>query len=243
MDDVTKEPEEVGKGKEVLEEAIDDLLQKEKEVLLEDADVPPKYIEIVKDHALNRFIEYQILTSLKEYNAMHIHFKKCGDSEQAHAKPPTILKNRLEEWNVLCDHYRSQQFHKQSRTNKENRGKQSYNHNSISKSFLQRKSKLSEERGELVECVELFKETHANRSGKSNVIITIELTPEGSQPLLGMKYPRQFWVDDQTIQKVLVRAPNPSQGRSGSSASSLVAQEMHTREVMELRNRLERSQS
>ncbi|TYK05037.1 CACTA en-spm transposon protein [Cucumis melo var. makuwa] len=66
----------------------------------------------------------------------YIHFEKCGDLEQARAKPPTKLKNRLEDWNCLCNHYLSQQFQEQSRTNKANRGKRPYNQSSGSKSFL-----------------------------------------------------------------------------------------------------------
>uniref|UniRef100_A0A9I9E7J2 CACTA en-spm transposon protein n=1 Tax=Cucumis melo TaxID=3656 RepID=A0A9I9E7J2_CUCME len=40
------------------------------------------------NHALNRFVEDQMLTSLKEYKGdLHMNFKKCGDPKQAHAKP------------------------------------------------------------------------------------------------------------------------------------------------------------
>ena len=61
------------------------------------------------DHTLNKYIEHQMLTSFKEYRAdLHRHFKKCGDLEQARAKPLTKLKNHLKYWKFLCDHYLSQ---------------------------------------------------------------------------------------------------------------------------------------
>ena len=48
----------------------------------------------------------------------------------------------------------------QSRTNKAARQKQPYNHSSGSKSFLQRQYELAERRGQPVDRVELFRETH-----------------------------------------------------------------------------------
>ena len=48
----------------------------------------------------------------------------------------------------------------QSRTNKAARQKQPYNHSSGSKSFLQRQHELAEQRGESIDRVKLFQETH-----------------------------------------------------------------------------------
>uniref|UniRef100_A0A9I9EKX5 CACTA en-spm transposon protein n=2 Tax=Cucumis melo TaxID=3656 RepID=A0A9I9EKX5_CUCME len=90
---------------------------------------------------MNRFVEHQMLTTFKEFRAdCHRHFKKYSDPEEARANPPNALK--------------------QSRTNKAARQKQPYNHSSGSKSFLQRQYELAERKGELVDRVELFRETH-----------------------------------------------------------------------------------
>ncbi|KAA0054221.1 CACTA en-spm transposon protein [Cucumis melo var. makuwa] len=71
------------------------------------------------DQAMNRFVEHQMLTTFKEFQAdCHRHFKKYNDPEEARANPPNALE--------------------QSRTNKAARQKQPYNHSSESKSFLQR---------------------------------------------------------------------------------------------------------
>uniref|UniRef100_A0A9I9EHF8 CACTA en-spm transposon protein n=1 Tax=Cucumis melo TaxID=3656 RepID=A0A9I9EHF8_CUCME len=107
-------------------------------------DVGREYIEVVKgdlqrffvldfnDQAMNRFVEHQMLTTFKEFRAdCHKHFKKYSDPEEARANPPNALE--------------------QSRTNKAASG---------SKSFLQRQYELAERRGQPVDRVELFRETH-----------------------------------------------------------------------------------
>ncbi|KAA0026209.1 CACTA en-spm transposon protein [Cucumis melo var. makuwa] len=66
----------------------------------------------------------------------HKHFKKYSDPKEAHANPPHLLEK--------------------SRMNKAAKQKQSYNHNSRSKSFLQRQHELVEQRRESVDRVELF---------------------------------------------------------------------------------------
>uniref|UniRef100_A0A9I9E476 CACTA en-spm transposon protein n=1 Tax=Cucumis melo TaxID=3656 RepID=A0A9I9E476_CUCME len=116
-------------------------------------DVEREYIEVVKgdlqrffvldfnDQAMNRFVEHQMLTTFKEFRAdCHKHFKKYSDPEEARANPPNALE--------------------QSRTNKAAKQKQPYNHSSGSKSFLQRQYELAERRGQPVDRVELFRETH-----------------------------------------------------------------------------------
>uniref|UniRef100_A0A9I9EA59 CACTA en-spm transposon protein n=1 Tax=Cucumis melo TaxID=3656 RepID=A0A9I9EA59_CUCME len=65
------------------------------------ADVGRKYIEVVKgdlqrffvldfnDHAMNRFVEHQMLTTFKEFQGdCHRHFKKYSNPEEARANPP-----------------------------------------------------------------------------------------------------------------------------------------------------------
>ncbi|KAA0051843.1 CACTA en-spm transposon protein [Cucumis melo var. makuwa] len=53
-----------------------------------------------------------------------------------------------------------------SRINKAAKAKAAFNHSSRSKSFLQRQHELVEKLGQLVDCVDLFKERHTNRSGQ-----------------------------------------------------------------------------
>ncbi|TYK14211.1 CACTA en-spm transposon protein [Cucumis melo var. makuwa] len=150
------------------------------------ADVGREYIEVVKgdlqrlfvldfnDQAMNRFVEHQMLTTFKEFRAdCHRHFKKYSDPEEARANPPNALE--------------------QSRTNKAARQKQPYNHSSGSKSFLQRQYELAERKGQPVDRVELFRETHV-RAGTfvsqaaedaHNQMLELQSQPtlEGSQPL------------------------------------------------------------
>uniref|UniRef100_A0A9I9DRG4 CACTA en-spm transposon protein n=1 Tax=Cucumis melo TaxID=3656 RepID=A0A9I9DRG4_CUCME len=112
-----------------------------------------EYIEVVKgdlqrlfmldfnDQAMNRFVEHQMLTTFKEFQAdCHRHFKKYNDPEEARANPPNALE--------------------QSRTNKAARQKQPYNHSSESKSFLQRQYDLAERKEKSIDCVELFWESY-----------------------------------------------------------------------------------
>uniref|UniRef100_A0A9I9E3A8 CACTA en-spm transposon protein n=1 Tax=Cucumis melo TaxID=3656 RepID=A0A9I9E3A8_CUCME len=73
-------------------------------------DVGREYIEVVKgdlqrffvldlnDQAMNRFVEHQMLTTFKEFQAdCHRHFKKYNDPEEARANPPNILVGRHED--------------------------------------------------------------------------------------------------------------------------------------------------
>ncbi|TYK19813.1 CACTA en-spm transposon protein [Cucumis melo var. makuwa] len=81
----------------------------------------------------------------------------------------------------------------QSRTNKAARQKQPYNHSSGSKSFLQRQHELAERRGQPVDRVELFRETHvragtfvsqaAEDAHNQMLELQSQPIPEGSQPL------------------------------------------------------------
>ncbi|KAA0035028.1 CACTA en-spm transposon protein [Cucumis melo var. makuwa] len=86
-------------------------------------DVGREYIEVVKsdlqqffvldfnDQAMNRYIEYQMLTTFKEFRVdYHRHFKKYSDPEEARANPPNSLVGRYEDRHFLWDHYMSRAF-------------------------------------------------------------------------------------------------------------------------------------
>ncbi|KAA0063006.1 CACTA en-spm transposon protein [Cucumis melo var. makuwa] len=104
-------------------------------------------------------------------------------------------------------------MHEQSRTNKAARQKQPYNHSSRSKSFLQRQHELCEQRGESIDRVELFRQTHV-RDGMlvsqaaeyahviSNARTPVSAYPEVSQPLSV----------DEICETVLGRRPDYSKG-------------------------------
>ncbi|TYK11950.1 CACTA en-spm transposon protein [Cucumis melo var. makuwa] len=103
----------------------------------------------------------------------------------------------------------------QSRTKKAARQKQPYNHSSGSMSFLQRQYELAERKGELVDHVKLFQETHV-RAGTfmsqavedaHNQMLELQSQPtlEGSQPLS----------EDEICDQVLGRRPGYSKGLGG----------------------------
>ncbi|KAA0066435.1 CACTA en-spm transposon protein [Cucumis melo var. makuwa] len=112
------------------------------------ADVGREYIEVVKGDLQRLFV--------LDFNDQAMK----SDPEEARANPPNALVGRDEDWHFLCDHYISRAFQEQSRTNKAVRQKQPYNHSSGSKSFLQRQYELAERRGQPIDRVELFRETH-----------------------------------------------------------------------------------
>ncbi|KAA0041789.1 CACTA en-spm transposon protein [Cucumis melo var. makuwa] len=79
-------------------------------------DITPEYIELRKgrlhimldftDPTLTRFVEHQMLNTWKAFRGEnHRHYKKFSDPEQARANPPLRLKNRVEDWHFLCNHY------------------------------------------------------------------------------------------------------------------------------------------
>ncbi|TYK04839.1 CACTA en-spm transposon protein [Cucumis melo var. makuwa] len=98
--------------------------------------------------------------------------------------------------------------HEQSWTNKTARQKQPYNHSSGSKSFLQRQHELAEKKGEPVDHVELFQETHV----RAGTIKCWNSNPNLPQRVvshsLGMRYAIRCWVDDQATQQALVGDPS-----------------------------------
>ncbi|KAA0066296.1 CACTA en-spm transposon protein [Cucumis melo var. makuwa] len=90
------------------------------------ANIGREYIEVVKgdlqrlfvldfnDQAMNRFVEHQMLTTFKEFQAdCHKHFKKYSDGKEARVNPPNVLVGRDEDWQFLCDHYISRAIQNQ----------------------------------------------------------------------------------------------------------------------------------
>ncbi|TYK16353.1 CACTA en-spm transposon protein [Cucumis melo var. makuwa] len=225
------------------------------------ADVGREYIEVVKgdlqrlfvldfnDHAMNRFVEHQMLTTFKEFWAdCHRHFKKYSDPEEARANPPNALVGRDEDWHFLCDHYISRAFQEQSRTNKAARQKQPYNHSSGSKSFLQRQYELAERRGQPVDRVELFRETHV-RAGTfvsqavedaHNQMLELQSqpTPEGSQPLSEDEICDQVLGRRPGYSKGLGWGPKPKARRTASASSSSTSCSQSTQKEIELQAKL-----
>uniref|UniRef100_A0A9I9EB82 CACTA en-spm transposon protein n=1 Tax=Cucumis melo TaxID=3656 RepID=A0A9I9EB82_CUCME len=180
------------------------------------ADVGREYIEVIKGNL-------QMLTTFKEFQAdYHRHFKKYSDLEEACANPPNALVGRHEDWHFLCNHYISHAFQEQSRTNKAARQKQSYNHSSGSKSFLQRQYELVERQGELNQILEL----------------QFQPTPKGSQPLF----------EDEICDQVLGRrsgylrglgwGPKPKARRTTSASSSSTSCSQSIQKEIELQTKL-----
>ncbi|TYJ98352.1 uncharacterized protein E5676_scaffold232G00840 [Cucumis melo var. makuwa] len=61
--------------------------------------------------ATYRFVEHQMLTSLKEFKGdCYSHFKKYNDPKEARVNPSHILVGCMEDWYFLCDHYMSRAF-------------------------------------------------------------------------------------------------------------------------------------
>ncbi|KAA0036796.1 CACTA en-spm transposon protein [Cucumis melo var. makuwa] len=205
------------------------------------ADVGREYIEVVKgdlqrlfvldfnDQAMNRLVEHQMLTTFKKFRTdCHRHFKKYSDSEEARANPPNALE--------------------QSRTNKAARQKQPYNHSSGSKSFLQRQYELAERRGQPVDRVELFRETHVQAGtfvsqaaeDAHNQILELQSqpTPEGSQPLSKVEICDQVLGRRPGYSKGLGWGPKPKARRTASASSSSTSCSQSTQKEIELQAKL-----
>ncbi|KAA0053293.1 CACTA en-spm transposon protein [Cucumis melo var. makuwa] len=198
------------------------------------ADVGREYIERLfvldfNDQAMNRFVEHQILTTFKEFRTdCHRHFKKYSDPEEARANPPNALD--------------------QSRTNKAARQNQPYNHSSGSKSFLQRQYELAERRGQPVDRVELFRETHV-RAGTfvsqaaedvHNQMLEFQSQPtlEGSQPLSEDEICDQVLGRRPGYSKDLGWGPKPKARRTASASSSSTSCSQSTKKEIELQDKL-----
>ncbi|KAA0062346.1 CACTA en-spm transposon protein [Cucumis melo var. makuwa] len=225
------------------------------------ADVGREYIEVVKgdlqrlfvldfnDQAMNRFVEHQMLTTFKEFQAdCHRHFKKYSDPKEARANPPNALVERDEDWHFLCDHYISRAFQEQSRTNKAARQKQPYNHSSGSKLFLQQQYELAERKGEPVDRVELFRETHV-RAGTfvsqaaedaHNQMLELQSQPtlEGNQPLSEDEICDQVLGRRPGYSKGLGWGPKPKAHRTASASSSSTSCSPSTEKEIKLQAKL-----
>ncbi|KAA0055491.1 CACTA en-spm transposon protein [Cucumis melo var. makuwa] len=172
------------------------------------------------DQAMNRFVEHQILTTFKEFRTdCHRHFKKYSDPEEARANPPNILE--------------------QSSMNKAARQKQSYNHNSGSKSFLQRQHELDEKKGESIDRVELFRETHV-RAEKFVLQATEDVhpTPEGSQPLFGDEICDEVLGRQLGYSKGLGWGPKSKARKTMSGSSSTTSCPSSTQKEIELQSKI-----
>ncbi|KAA0033108.1 CACTA en-spm transposon protein [Cucumis melo var. makuwa] len=195
------------------------------------ADVGREYIKVVKgdlqrsfvldfnNQAMNRFVEHQMLTTFKEFRAnCHRHFKKYSNPEEARANPPYILE--------------------QSRTNKAAKQKQPYNHSSGSKSFLQRQHELAEKKGELIDSVELFQETHV-RVGM--FVSQAVKDAHGSQPLYKDEICDQVLGKRPGYSKGLGWGPKPKARKSTSANSSTTSCSSSTQKEIELQSKLNKA--
>ncbi|TYK08940.1 CACTA en-spm transposon protein [Cucumis melo var. makuwa] len=158
------------------------------------------------------------------------------------------LVGRDEDWHFLCDHYISRAFQEQSRTNKAARQKEPYNHSSGSKSFLQRQYELAERRGQPVDRVELFRETHvragtfvsqaAEDAHNQMLELQSQPTPEGSQPLSEDEICDQVLGRRPDYSKGLGWGPKPKARRTASASSSSTSCSQSTQKEIELQAKL-----
>ncbi|KAI8556790.1 hypothetical protein RHMOL_Rhmol05G0282700 [Rhododendron molle] len=99
----------------------------------------------------------------------HLHYKKFSP-EEAPQHPPVNVEPV--DWIPLCEHFKTDEFKKQSKAGTENRGELEVNHTSGSKSFIQRLYEMenSESGEDLVTREEpsqlnLYKVTHLKKDG------------------------------------------------------------------------------
>ncbi|TYJ98333.1 CACTA en-spm transposon protein [Cucumis melo var. makuwa] len=139
-------------------------------------------------------------------------------------------------------------MHEQSRTNKTTRQKQPYNHSSGSKSFLQRQYELIERKGESVNRVELFEETHVRpgtfvsqaAEDTHNQMLELQSQPtlEGSQPLSEDEICNQVLGRRSGYSKGLGWRPKPKARRTTSANSSSTSCSQSTQKEIELQAKL-----
>ncbi|TYK11183.1 CACTA en-spm transposon protein [Cucumis melo var. makuwa] len=139
-------------------------------------------------------------------------------------------------------------FQEQSQTNKAARQKQPYNHNSGSKSFLQRQYELAKRKGESVDRVELFWKTHV-RVGTfvsqavedaHNQMLKLQSQPtlKGSQPLSEDEICDQVLGRRPCYSKGLGWGPKPKARRTTSASSSSTSCSQSTKKEIELQAKL-----
>ncbi|KAL0559072.1 hypothetical protein IC582_003661 [Cucumis melo] len=136
----------------------------------------------------------------------------------------------------------------QSRTNKAARQKQPYNHSSGSKSFLQRHYELAERKGESVDRVELFRETHVQAGtfvsqaveDAHNQMLELQSQPtlEGSQPLFEDEICDQVLGRRPCYSKGLGWGPKPKARRTARASSSSTSCSQSTEKEIELQAKL-----
>ncbi|KAA0039500.1 NBS-LRR type resistance protein [Cucumis melo var. makuwa] len=133
---------------------------------------------------------------------------------------PLVLSSSFPSPSSLSRRLSPPHIEEQSRTNKVARQKQSYNHSSGSKSFLQRHHKFAEQRAESVDHVELFQKTHVHVAFHRGCTYRIKYwnsSPSLSQRVvshsLRMRYAIRCWVNDQATQKALVGDPSRKPAR------------------------------
>ncbi|KAA0025195.1 CACTA en-spm transposon protein [Cucumis melo var. makuwa] len=197
----------------------------------------PIFLHVVRfSQAIGVFVEHQMLTTFKEFRAdCHRHFKKYSDPEEARANPPNTLIGRHKDWHFLYDHYMSRAF----------QTKAALQYSSRSKSFLQRQYELAKRKGESIDRVELFRETHvragtfmsqaAEDAHNQMLELQSQPIPEGSQPLS----------EDEICDQVLGRQPGYSKGldwRPKPKARRTMSASMQDRNHQVLASQVERMQ-
>ncbi|KAA0051760.1 CACTA en-spm transposon protein [Cucumis melo var. makuwa] len=216
------------------------------------ANVGKEYIKVVKgdlqrlfvldfnDQAMNRFVEHQMLMTFKEFWVdCHKHFKKYSDPDRRRLVPTHQI--------YWLDVMRIDTSFEQSWTNKAARQRQPYNHNSGFKSFLQRQYELAERKGESVDCVELFRETHIRGTFVSqatedahNQMLELQSQPipEGSQPLSEDEICDQVLGRRPDYSKGLGWGPKPKARRTTCASSSSTSYLQSTQKEIELQAKL-----
>ncbi|KAA0036190.1 CACTA en-spm transposon protein [Cucumis melo var. makuwa] len=139
----------------------------------------------------------------------------------------------------------------QSRMNKAARQKQPYNHSSGSKSFLQRQYELAERKGEPVDRVELFRETHvragtfmsqaAEEAHNQMPELQSQPTLEGNQPLSEDEICDQVLGRRPGYSKGLGWGPKPKARRTASASSSSTSCSQSTEKEIELQAKLQKA--
>ncbi|TYK28648.1 CACTA en-spm transposon protein [Cucumis melo var. makuwa] len=182
------------------------------------------FVLVFNDQAMNRFVEHQMLSTIKEFRGnYHKNFKKYIDPEEAGGNPPHILVGRLEDWYFLHDHYmvvHSRSYHRSTRlldrknlTIKAAGQSRFYNDNT---------SSLSKEvsRSTLWSCFDkhTFEKGLLYRSSERIRIIkcsnsSLNLPQMVLNHSLGTRYAKLCWVDDWATQNALVGELSPSPTR------------------------------
>ncbi|TYK29014.1 CACTA en-spm transposon protein [Cucumis melo var. makuwa] len=170
-------------------------------------DVGREYIECFfmldsNDQAMNRFIQHQMLTSLKEFKGnCHRHFKKYSDLEETHANPPHILVGCMEDWS---NHGRTRLLDKSSLTTIVVGRSHFYNDNTSSM-----RNEASWSTSGVIQA-NTCSSWHVHSAGRGGCTCNL---PKGSQPLFGDEICETILGRQRATKRVLVRDPSPSLAR------------------------------